>query len=568
MMVPQRSMFAGCGQAVDIVAGRLTFVAVTDRDAFASVIASQHMIEYNVDRELVYWPFFKDFGPLNLGLAYRFCRKTAQMLQEAETQGRHLVYHTGPGDKYKANAAVLVGMFQVLLLQRAPERAYKLLQPLEPFLPFRDPSMGTSLFDLTVYHCLCGVGKARDVGFLDWHLPSSDFNLAEYEHYEQVENGDLNWIVPGKFLAFSGPAAQPFQMGTYVTHTPEDYHRYFHLKGVKAVVRLNNQTYDGQRFVSGGFAMHELFFPDGSCPSDSILQRFLKIAESTEGSLAVHCKAGLGRTGVLICAYLIKHHGFTAEEAIGYIRICRPGSVIGPQQKYLISKAKQLAAEGREFREALQAKSGPTSKPEDRTKRISRASFSINASSLRRAPVAPSAPVSAMEPDSAPAVAGLYRTSSNGTAKTMSVDGGKDPDHVSDPATASTADSNRFTRFMRRHTTVRITAAKLGSQSTVRTRSQSVQALSKPGSQAAAASRGRSQESQPKQAAQMGVARMLAPNGQPRKMPAALLQSGDSEALQHFESLEEATPEELKHGWTIGAASQKLLSTQRTSLRS
>ena len=29
-------------------------------------------------------------------------------LQEAETQGRHLVYHTGPGDKYKANAAVLV----------------------------------------------------------------------------------------------------------------------------------------------------------------------------------------------------------------------------------------------------------------------------------------------------------------------------------------------------------------------------------------------------------------------------------------------------------------------------
>ena len=35
--------------------------------------------------------------------------------------------------------------------------------------------------------------------------------------------------------------------------------------------------------MSGGFAMHELFFPDGSCPSDSILQRFLTIAESTPG---------------------------------------------------------------------------------------------------------------------------------------------------------------------------------------------------------------------------------------------------------------------------------------------
>ena len=48
-----------------------------------------------------------------------------------------------------------VGMFQVLLLQRMPERAYRVLKPLEPFIPFRDPSMGTSLFDLTVYHCLC-----------------------------------------------------------------------------------------------------------------------------------------------------------------------------------------------------------------------------------------------------------------------------------------------------------------------------------------------------------------------------------------------------------------------------
>ena len=52
---------------------------------------------------------------------------------------------------------------------------------------------------------------------------------------------------------------------------------------------LRCQTYDVQRFVSGGFAMHELFFPDGSCPSDSILQRFLKIAESTEGdALSAH----------------------------------------------------------------------------------------------------------------------------------------------------------------------------------------------------------------------------------------------------------------------------------------
>ena len=65
--------------------------------------------------------------------------------------------HDALGHQYlgDGNLRMQVGMFQVLLLQRAPERAYKLLQPLEPFLPFRDPSVGTSLFDLTVYHCLC-----------------------------------------------------------------------------------------------------------------------------------------------------------------------------------------------------------------------------------------------------------------------------------------------------------------------------------------------------------------------------------------------------------------------------
>ncbi len=53
----------------------------------------------------------------------------------------------------------------------------------------------------------------------------------------------------------------------------------------------------------------------------------------------VHCKAGLGRTGVLICCYMIKYYGFTAQEAMGYIRVCRPGSVIGPQQHYLLHYA-------------------------------------------------------------------------------------------------------------------------------------------------------------------------------------------------------------------------------------
>lgn len=45
--------------------------------------------------------------------------------------------------------------------------------------------------------------------------------------------------------------------------------------------------------------------------------------------------AGLGRTGSLIGAYIMKHHRFTALETIAWLRLCRPGSVIGHQQQWL-----------------------------------------------------------------------------------------------------------------------------------------------------------------------------------------------------------------------------------------
>lgn len=45
--------------------------------------------------------------------------------------------------------------------------------------------------------------------------------------------------------------------------------------------------------------------------------------------------AGLGRTGSLIACFLIKHYRFTAPEATAWTRICRPGSIIGYQQRWL-----------------------------------------------------------------------------------------------------------------------------------------------------------------------------------------------------------------------------------------
>jgi cell division cycle 14 len=42
----------------------------------------------------------------------------------------------------------------------------------------------------------------------------------------------------------------------------------------------------------------------------------------------------------------MKHYQFSAADFIGWIRICRPGSILGPQQHFLVEQEKQLKQKG------------------------------------------------------------------------------------------------------------------------------------------------------------------------------------------------------------------------------
>ena len=157
-----------------------------------------------------------------------------------------------------------------------------------------------------------------------------EYDLTEDEK-RQIILPHFSWLVENKLAALSYPES-------------EDAFILLHRIGIRAILNLSEAPLPYEALNAVGLLTRHIPVDGFTAPTlDQVKQAVTIISTCLDRHLpvAVHCVAGLGRTGTILACYLVRQ-GISAEKAITTIREWRPGSIEGPEQEAVVYEYEQF----------------------------------------------------------------------------------------------------------------------------------------------------------------------------------------------------------------------------------
>ncbi|XP_012693979.1 protein tyrosine phosphatase domain-containing protein 1 isoform X2 [Clupea harengus] len=162
-------------------------------------------------------------------------------------------------------------------------------------------------------------------------------NPSRWSDEEQAIKGLYSSWITDNLLAMSRPS----------TEIIEKYHiiEQFQRCSLKTVINLQRPgehascgnplevesgfTYRPEIFMEAGIYFYNFGWKDYGVASLTTILDMVKVMSFAiqEGKMAIHCHAGLGRTGVLLACYLVFNSRMSADQAILFVRAKRPNSI-------------------------------------------------------------------------------------------------------------------------------------------------------------------------------------------------------------------------------------------------
>jgi atypical dual specificity phosphatase len=146
----------------------------------------------------------------------------------------------------------------------------------------------------------------------------------------------FSWVDPPRLAALARPQSV-------------DDLRWLRRHGIDVLVSLTESPLPRDWVNETGMFAVVVPVPDMEAPTERQLDHVLAAIRKANASgmgVAVHCAAGLGRTGTVLAVYLVAG-GMAAREALVRVRDLRPGSVETAEQEQAIERyARRLAAAG------------------------------------------------------------------------------------------------------------------------------------------------------------------------------------------------------------------------------